>query len=157
MRMDVRHSKPDEYPELWQLFHDTVHHVNQRDYSPQQLAAWAPGEVDQSRWALRMESIDPFVVINDDQIVGFSDIQPHGLVDMFYVHHAWQRKGVGSRLFAEIHRKAEQMKLHELHSHVSITARPFFEAHGFQVVTSQLVTINGVKLNNYDTKRKLAG
>ncbi|WP_165698891.1 GNAT family N-acetyltransferase [Bremerella volcania] len=154
--MDVRQAKPEEYPVLWQLFHDTVHHVNRKDYTSQQLAAWAPDEVDLSRWALRMEGVGPMVVVIGDEIVGFSDVQADGLVDMFYVHHRWQRKGVGSRLFAEIHRRTEQMKLHELHSHVSITACPFFESHGFKVVTPQQVTINGVTLKNFLMKKPLS-
>lgn len=155
MLMDVRNAIPEEYPVLWQLFYDTVHQVNQRDYSPQQLAAWAPSEVDLSRWASRMEGIDPFVATVEDQIVGFSDVQSTGLVDMFYVHYTWQRKGVGSRLFAEIHSKAEKMNLRELHSHVSITACPFFKAHGFHVVTPQQVTINGVTLTNFAMKKTI--
>lgn len=149
MRLDVRQAKPEDYPVLWRLFHDTVHQVNRRDYTPQQLAAWAPDEVNLSRWAIRMEGIDPMVVVVEDQIVGFSDIQRDGLVDMFFVHHAWQRKGVGKTLFLEIHRKADQMKLSRIHSHVSITARPFFEGQDFHVVAPQEVTISGVTLKNY--------
>lgn len=156
MRLEVRQAKRDEFPVLWRLFHDTVHHVNRQDYTPEQLAAWAPDEVDLSRWALRMEGIDPLVVTAEAQIVGFSDLQSDGLVDMFYVHHLWQRKGVGSTLFTEIHRKAEQINLRELHSHVSITARPFFEVHGFEVVTSQVVTINGITLQNYLMQKTLS-
>lgn len=153
--MDVRQATPAEYPELWKLFHDTVHHVNRQDYAPQQLAAWAPDEVDPSRWAQRMERIRPIVVRVENQVVGFSDVQADGLIDMFYVHHRWQRKGVGRALLTEIHRLAAGRSLQELHSHVSITARPFFEAHGFRVVTPQEVTIGSVSLTNYLMKKTL--
>ncbi|MBA2114403.1 GNAT family N-acetyltransferase [Bremerella alba] len=156
MRLNVQMAKPEDYPELWRLFHDTVHHVNRRDYTPQQLEAWAPEKVDLSHWSLRLEGINPFVVTIEGKIVGFSDVQADGLVDMFYVHHAWQRKGIGSRLFTEIHHKAEQMKLAELHSHVSMTARPFFEVHGFHAVTPQQVTINGVTLKNFLMRKTLS-
>jgi len=154
--MEVRPAKPEEYPELWQLFHDTVHQVNRRDYSTRQLAAWAPDEVDLSKWSQRMEAIEPFVVTIDQTIVGFSDVQPDGLVDMFFVHHDWQRRGIGRRLFLEIHRRAETMQLRELHSHVSITARPFFESQGFEVVTPQEVTTNGVVLHNFLMRKTLS-
>jgi len=102
-----------------------------------------------------MEDIQPFVAVIDEQIVGFADLQSDGLIDMFFVHHAWQRKGVGKVLLAEIHRRAEQMRLTELSSHVSITARPFFEAFGFQVVTPQLVSINRVALSNFFMNKRL--
>ena len=32
------------------LFYETVHAVNARDYTPQQLDAWATGEVDLDAW-----------------------------------------------------------------------------------------------------------
>lgn len=156
MQFDVRQAYPEEYPALWRLFHDTVHHVNRRDYTPIQLTVWAPEKIDLSRWAIRMEGIDPIVVTADQQIVGFSDIQPDGLIDMFFVHHAWQRKGIGRRLFAEVNRKAEQMGLNALHSHVSVTARPFFESHGFEVVAPQEVAIDGVMLKNFLMNKKLS-
>ncbi|PQO27935.1 GNAT family N-acetyltransferase [Blastopirellula marina] len=156
MHFDVRPAKPEEYPVLWRLFHDTVHRVNRRDYTTPQLTAWAPEEVDLSRWGVRMQGIDPFVAIAEEQIVGFSDVQPNGLIDMFYVHHAWQRKGIGSRLFAEIDERARQMKLDKLHSHVSITARPFFETQGFQVVVPQEVIVNGVMIGNFVMSKSLS-
>lgn len=157
MQMHVRQATPQEYPQLWQLFHDTVHQVNRQDYTSQQLAAWAPDEIDMASWVTRMEGIQPFVVDEDGQILGFSDIQRDGLVDMFFVDHRWQRKGIGSRLFAEIHDRAKQMKLQELHSHVSITARPFFAAHGFDVINPQEVIINGIALKNYLMRKQLMG
>lgn len=155
MPFEVRPAKPEEYRALWRLFYDTVHHVNRQDYTPPQLAAWAPSQVDLSQWASRMERIDPFAVYIEDQVVGFSDVQPNGLVDMFYVHHAWQRKGIGRRLFTEIYERAEHMKLKELHSHVSITARPFFASQGFQVATPQEVIINGMTLRNFLMRKPL--
>ncbi|MEW4562890.1 GNAT family N-acetyltransferase [Bremerella sp. JC770] len=154
--MDVRPAGSQEYAALWQLFHDTVHHVNRSDYSPRQLAAWAPDEVDLSKWSQRMEAIQPFVVTIDETIVGFADVQPDGLIDMFFVHHAWQRRGIGSWLFREIHHRAESIQLHELHSHVSITACPFFQSQGFEIVTPQEVTINGVVLNNFLMRKMLS-
>ncbi len=155
MQLDVRQAKPEEFQQLWQLFHETVHLVNRQDYSPLQLAAWAPSEIDMTRWIARMEQTRPFVVVVDEQLTGFSDIQADGLIDMFYVDHRWQRKGIGRKLFAEIHHRATQMKLQKLHSHVSITARPFFAAHGFEVVTPQEVTINGVTLTNFLMRKSL--
>ena len=32
------------------LFYDTVHTVNARDYTPEQLAVWAAGQVDLAAW-----------------------------------------------------------------------------------------------------------
>ncbi|MBI1246894.1 GNAT family N-acetyltransferase [bacterium] len=153
--MKVRASNPDDHAELWQLFHDTIHCVNSQDYSPEQIEVWAPDEVEMSRWASRMEGIQPWVAIEGEQIVGFADVQATGLVDMFYVHHAWQRKGVGRVLMDKLHIEAQKLNLTELHSHVSLTARPFFEAFRFVVEKAQEVTIQGVALRNFVMRKTL--
>lgn len=41
--MLLRAYQPSDLEELAALFYDTVHRVNARDYTPQQLDAWATG------------------------------------------------------------------------------------------------------------------
>ncbi|PQO33987.1 GNAT family N-acetyltransferase [Blastopirellula marina] len=154
--VNVRKALPEDYPALWTLFFDTIHHVNRQDYTPEQIAAWAPAEIELPRWIQRMEQIDPWVAFGEGQPVGFADLQDDGLVDMFFVHHQWQGQGIGKRLFEEIDLKASQLQLTELYSHVSITARPFFAARGFYVETPQEVTIAGVVLQNFLMRKSLA-
>lgn len=154
--INVRKALPEDYPALWKLFFDTIHNVNRQDYTPEQIAAWAPVEIELPRWIQRMEQIDPWVAVGAGQLVGFADLQRDGLVDMFFVHHQWQRQGIGKRLFEEIDLKASQLGLTELYSHVSITARPFFESCGFHVEVPQEVTIAGVVLQNFLMRKPLA-
>ncbi|RCS50516.1 GNAT family N-acetyltransferase [Bremerella cremea] len=151
----IRKAQREEYSALWQLFHDTIHKVNCRDYSPDQLAVWAPDKIEMSRWIDRIEKVNPWVAVAGEQLVGFADLQADGLVDMFFVHHQWQTQGIGKRLFQTINQQAKRLGLFELYSHVSITARPFFEAQGFQVETPQDVTMSGVVLRNYVMRKTL--
>ena len=44
--MELRLYRSEDCPALAQLFYDTVHTVNARDYTPEQLDAWADGQVD---------------------------------------------------------------------------------------------------------------
>ena len=48
--MNIRSYRAADCPLLAQLFYDTVHTVNARDYSPAQLAAWTTGSVDLAAW-----------------------------------------------------------------------------------------------------------
>ena len=43
----------------------------------------------------------------------------------------------------------------ELSTHASLTARPFFEAHGFAVVVEQHPVLRGVALTNFVMRRDL--
>lgn len=151
--MKVRNLKPGEEGALWALFHDTVHRVNSADYSPAQVDAWAPADMDPDAWAKKMRAIRPFVAVVDDDIVGYSDLQPNGLIDHFFVHHRWQGRGVGRLLMSEIERRASELGLRQLETHASITARPFFEAFGFEAVAEQAPVVRGVRLTNFLMRR----
>ena len=67
-----------------------------------------------------------------------NSLAPKGLVDCFYVHHAWQRRGVGRALMARLEREARQRGDRFLEADVSLTAEPFFRRVGFRLVRRQI-------------------
>ena len=50
---------------------------------------------------------------------------------------------------------ARELGAAELSTHASLTARPFFEAHGFVVVVEQHPVLRGVALTNFVMRRAL--
>ncbi len=82
-------------------------------------------------------------------MVGFADLQADGYIDHFFCHHAHQGQGVGRALMQQIAQAADAAGLARPYSHVSLTARPFFERYGFRIVTEQGVSIRGVTLSNF--------
>jgi GNAT superfamily N-acetyltransferase len=70
-------------------------------------------------------------------------------------HHARQRQGVGSLLIEKIHEEASHRGLVRLYSDVSITAKPFFIAKGFEVIKEQLIAIRGQELSNFRMQKHL--
>ena len=155
-RVVVRKYRPGEEAALWRLFFETVRTVNRRDYSDEQVRAWAPDEWDEPRWTARIQSNAPYVCVHADLLIGFADVQPSGYIDQFFVHPAWQGRGVGKSLFAMLEAEARGRGCAELSSHVSITARPFFEARGFHVVAAREVTLGRVVLPNFRMVKRLA-
>ena len=155
MTMLIRKYRPGEESELWNLFFNTVRSVSIRDYTVEQVRQWAPDEIDEGQWRDRIERINPYVCVHDGVIVGYADLQKSGHIDHFYVHHQWQGKGVGKRLFAWIESEAKKRALTQLTADVSITARPFFESRGFAVVTSQKVRLGDVVLGNFKMTKRL--
>lgn len=153
--MKIRNFRNGEEVLLWNLFHSTIHNINIRDYSEAQVNAWAPDDLAEHVWKTRFQSIKPFVAEVDNTVVGYSDLQPDGLIDHFFVHHQWQRRGVGRALMEEIEKRALKSNITLLETHASITARPFFEAQGFTVVTEQLLEIRGQRLKNYIMQREM--
>ena len=54
-----------------------------------------------------------------------------------------------------IHEIAHSQKISKIFAEVSITARPFFEKHGFTVTEEQKVSIKGVEFINFKMEKVL--
>lgn len=147
--MIIREFREQDAPILWALFYNTIRNINLRDYTEHQVKAWAPDEFDAQLWLKKMTAIQPFVAELDGVIVGYSDVQPSGLVDHFFCHHEYQGQGVGRALMTHVIKQAEAKGLNRIYSEVSITARPFYEHMGFTVVNEQKIEVRGATLTNY--------
>ena len=121
------------------------------DYSGEQIAAWASdGDRDLADWNTRRHELDTIVATVRGEVAGFSDVSADGYIDMLFVAPQHGRRGVGTALLREVHRRALASGARALTTHASITARPFFEQHGFSVVAVRHPMIRGVSLTNYD-------
>ncbi len=50
LTMNIRMYKSEDCREIVELFYNTVHSINSRDYSLEQLDVWAPKEIDIALW-----------------------------------------------------------------------------------------------------------
>ena len=153
--MIVRPFRQGEEPALFEVYFSAIHLAAKRDYSLEQLSAWAPRDLDPQLWAQRIRGIDPFVVELHDQIVGYADFQPNGYIDHFFVSSYHPRQGVGRFLMEEILRRAAASCVEALTSDVSRTAQPFVEHFGFKVVKYHNPVVRNVVLPNAFMRRTL--
>ncbi|MEZ9700175.1 GNAT family N-acetyltransferase [Vibrio sp. 10N.261.46.E12] len=149
----IRNYQVSDAKALWEIFFHTVRNINVRDYTQEQVEAWAPSGFDFSLWQKRMDGLQPFVAELDGQVVGYTDLQPSGLVDHFFCHHEYQGQGVGRALMEHVFAVGRVRGVSRYFSEVSITARPFYERMGFKVVNEQQVEMRGVTLTNYEMER----
>jgi putative acetyltransferase len=146
---------PADLPVLARLFHDTVHQVNQADYTSEQLAAWAPNDPDVARWQAKFSGEEVIVAEQAGEIVGFCSWDEAGCLDFLYVHHAHQRQGIASLLYAAAEAALRRKALATIHANVSLTAHPFFARQGFETVHEQKVQVRGVELPNARMEKRL--
>ena len=147
--MELRAYRPVDCPVLAQLFYDTVHSVNARDYTPAQLDVWATGQVDLAAWDRSFREHDTVVAVEDGCIVGFADMDAAGYLDRLYVHKDHQGKGIATALCDQL----EGAHRAPFTTHASITACPFFEKRGYHVLREQQVERGGIKLTNFVMER----
>lgn len=144
--MLIREYRSSDCRELTELFWNTVHTVNAKDYTKEQLDVWATGQVDLKKWNQSLQEHFSIVAVDDiDMIVGFGDIDKTGYLDRLYVHPDYQRKGIATAICSQL----ESAVQGDIVTHASITARSFFEKRRYKVVKEQQVERQGIFLTNF--------
>ncbi|KAF3361798.1 putative N-acetyltransferase YafP [Chlamydiales bacterium STE3] len=144
----------EDAQDLANIYYNTIHLVNVRDYNQQQINVWAPEtSKETARWLKKFERTSPFVALINHKVVGFAEFEPSGHIDCFYCHHEWIGYGVGSALMEAIYASAAQQGIKSIFAEVSITAKPFFDRCRFTTVTQQTIERKGIFLTNYKMEK----
>lgn len=170
--MTIRKYHKKDCDEVFELFYNTVHNINIKNYTNEQIEAWANLSINQEDWCKSLE-INYSLVYTDDiektkeaeqietneekneeiSIIGFGDITRAGYLNRLYIHKDHIGKGIGNLLAKELEEYATSLGLKEIVTHASITARPFFEKRGYQLIKEQEVERDGQYLTNYIMKK----
>ena len=150
--MQLREYIPSDCAQLAELFYQTVHSVNAKDYTQEQLDAWASGEVDLQAWDASFRAHRTIVATENGEIIGFGDMDETGYLDRLYVHKDYQGQSIASAICDELERLAAGKTFT---THASITAKPFFLHRGNRVVRKQKVIRRGVALTNFVMEKQL--
>ncbi|PSB03793.1 GNAT family N-acetyltransferase [Merismopedia glauca] len=153
--MIIRLFQESDAEQIALLFHQTVREINIRDYTSNQVKAWAPDNIYFTNWAKVCANKFTYVAENEGVIAGFGQLEGNGHIDCFYCHKDYQRMGIGKQIYQAIETKASQLKLHRLYVEASITAKPFFSHLGFQTVQQQEVECRGETFINYAMEKQL--
>lgn len=150
--MIIRAFAEQDVTQIVALFYGTVHSVIKQDYSQEQLNAWASYEDESKRlstWKDALSRNISYVVESNGEIAGFADMTAQGYLDRLFVHKEYQRQGIAKALVNTLEAEARRLGLAEIRTEASITAKPFFEQSGYEMVRQQVVERRGVKLGNY--------
>ena len=93
-----------------------------------------------------LEDNDVIIATDNDEIVGFGDIDSSGYLDRLFVHKNHQHKGIATAICDESESSVTGKKII---THSSITAKPFFEKRGYRVKKEQTIVRNGISLTNF--------
>lgn len=148
--MILRKYTPADCRELAKLFYYTVHTINAKDYSEEQICAWADGNIDFAQWNASFLCHYTIVAEKDNIIVGFGDIDETGYLDRLYVHRDYQNQGIATAICSELENSVKPAKII---THASITAKGFFEKRGYHVIKKQQVQRHNILLTNYIMER----
>lgn len=150
--MFIREYIPSDCVELIDLFYNTVHTVNAKDYTKEQLDVWAEDKIDLEKWNQSLQNHYTLIAIENDIIVGFGDIDKTGYLDRLYVHKDYQGKGIATAICDKLEQVGNAMKIT---THASITAKGFFYKRGYNIIKEQQVKRQGIALTNYVMEKKM--
>ena len=143
--MIIRTYQSSDLKILVKLFYDTVHFINSKDYSKEQVDVWASKTLDLVKWDQSLKEHYSLVALIDGKIVGFGDIDQTGYLDRLYVHYQYQGKGIAKAICSQLEKSVNG----KITVHASITAKGFFEHRGYQVIKKQEVKRQEISLVNY--------
>lgn len=142
--MKIRKYVSSDCKRLSELFYNTVHTINVKDYTKKQLEVWTM--IDLNKWNQSFQEHISLVAVKDKIIVGFGDIDKTGYIDRLFVHKNYQRMGIATAICDKLEQMVTAKKI-TVQS--SITAKVFFEKRGFYVVKKQQVEKQGIYFINY--------
>ena len=148
MEINIRQASKKDVDEIRFLFRDTVTFINSADYKQDEISVWADSYKNVESLTKKILNQYFLVATMSDKIVGFSSLTDNGYLDFMYVHKDFQRQGIAKRLLVEIEMQAEKLLLKKIFSHVSKTARPFFEKNGYIKTGDQINKVQNIEFVN---------
>ncbi len=148
LNFNIRQYKEKDCVSISNLFYETVHSVNAKDYMQAQLFAWAK---NRSQLLSKNDAfLNQFTLVAEigEDIIGFGSIDESNCLDMLYVGKDFLRQGVATALCNQLEKGRRVVK-----TYASITAKPFFEKRGYTVVRENQVKRLGLILTNYEMQK----
>lgn len=155
MKINLRPATLDDLSILQSLFVKAILRACKNDYGAEQLQVWIASVENDQRWKDAISNQYFLVAEADKTIAGFGSLEENNYVDFMYVHPDYHRKGVAQGIYKALEKEAVLQGSSLLTSNVSITARPFFLAQGFEVIKENRNQVRGIEIINYQMKKDL--
>ena len=155
--MRIRPYQSSDAAALLDIFNSAVHITAAPYYSLAQRQAWAPAGRDFATWQARMNAMQPWVLEQGGQMLGYASLESSGYIDHFFVRGGQARQGLGTALMQHLLALAQTRHLPQLSADVSLAAQPFFAHHGFVLVEHRMPVRAGIAIPNALMRKPLLG
>ena len=137
MSVFVREMRPEDARAFLEVHHAAVRGLAAKDYPPEVVNAWAPLPIHdtQVEWiGANLENEYRLVAEIDGYVAGIGVlVARNNELRACYVAPNATRKGVASALIWELEQEARRRNLTNLDVDSSVTAEPFYAAHGYEI------------------------
>jgi len=153
----VRRATAEDALEICRVHVSSIREVCARDYTSEQISAWAGGKTPEGYVRAMNAGEEMFVALVEKNIVGFGAIDlAKSTIQAVYVHPQAIGKGVGQALLLALEESARKANLDELTLPSSLTARNFYEKNGYIPGEQTTHTLSsGVEIECVPMKKRL--
>ncbi len=155
MDLMIRKAELKDLNDILELFKNTIQVSCIKDYDPEQIDAWIDTVNDKEHWLGRIIVQYFLVAETDNKIVGFGSLGKKDFLDLLYIRHEYQHRGIAGKIYSELENESRKLGSKKLYSEVSITARPFFEKRGFSFEKENRFFLKGIKIVNFRMSKNL--
>ena len=153
--MKIREYQNKDLNTVIELFYNSVHSNCKKDYTTEQLEAWAPRDMDVYRFETSLEKNHTLVIEDNSEIIAFGDMGDTGYLDRLYVREDYLGKGLGKILLERFEKYARNLGVRYVTTAASITSLNFFKKMGYVVIREEAVERRGVRLKRIFMEKEL--
>jgi putative acetyltransferase len=136
-----------------EVHRQSVRGIASEDYSDEVIEAWSAKEPEDS--PIEEEKVR-FVAEEDGEIVGFSDYNMETKeLSGLYVKPGYTGRGIGEKLLEKAEKDAKKNDLERLWCKSTITAKEFYQRHGYEIVEETNHQIEGLNMKVYRMEKDL--
>lgn len=146
--LSIRIANENDADEIRRIYRDTIMSVNSKDYSPEQTTAWAAAADEKNTWLDKIRDQYFLTAIVKGEIAGFGSVTKEGYIDFMFVRKDLQGLGIATELLSRLESFARSGNIARIWAEVSITARPFFRARGFEITERFVKTVNNISFDD---------
>lgn len=155
--MRIRAYEARDAADVARVYRASVEALGPRDYTPEQVAAWAGRAPDAAAFHARFSDGRVVVVAaNDaDEVISFIDMEADGHIDFLYASPEAAGKGFAWLMYVTVEEIARARGVTRLYAEASEAALRFFLKRGFTQLHRRDLAIGGIAIHNYAVEKLL--
>ena len=145
--MKLKNYNSSYHEALLGLFYNTLKNVNIKDYSKEQILAWAKA-LNVQEFDIKLKQNHTLIACKDREILGFASMKiqdDFALLEYLFISHKHQRQGIASLLCENVESKIKTPII----TYASLSAKGFFEKRGYMCLKENKVQRSGIELVNF--------
>lgn len=138
-----------DFETIRKIYSHSVRKLAPSLYSPSQVMAWSCAPDNINKFHDFIFNADTYLLIKNEQIIGFCGLENDGHIASFYLHPDFTRQGYGTRLLLYVLDIGITQGITRFYTEASFFSQPVFSRCGFNIVTMETVNYGDISFERY--------